>query len=199
MNGDTHSLETHALVDFDNARPSQRDARAMEVEGDLLAVVRCAVALCRVHVPNTTDLTIRLYGGWLCQRGQFTSRANRLLGCLSAARSRFNGIRVHADLALGLAAGGHSRLTGTLRTDRTPIEQKMVDTLLAMDAIHFASGGPIIILSDDDDFVPPLLACSSFRQGAVIACRERAGGRGLNDAQCRAAGVIMEAWGEFNE
>jgi hypothetical protein len=60
----------------------------------------------------------------------------------------------------------------------------MVDTLIAVDMLHYTNFNPpvsLALVTDDDDLVPALLAASLQSISACCLLRQRDVGHGLND------------------
>jgi hypothetical protein len=184
-------MEVIVLVDYDNCRVIPREFGYQDVEYNLTSIVRAVTNICRQVIPSATELRLRFYGGWIAQDGLYTARAELLLGCLDAVRGLVDGMRLIPELAIGLARYCTENLVGLVRTDRNPPQQKMVDTLIAVDALHVSQEFTIAIVSDDDDLVPAAIGVSASGKGPVHLIRRRAEGRGRNDSLCRRVGVVF--------
>jgi hypothetical protein len=178
----TAPCEALALVDYDNVRTIRRESSALDYQTNLETIVdRIADAL----PPDTRidRVSIRLYGGWIDAFNRVTPHGESLRRNLGAARSRRRGTSFSAEIAYSPAALSGEVLRGTLR--RKPCEgffyQKMVDSMLCLDAVHFAEYMPTIVASDDDDVFIGALVASKRGVYPVSLLRSRATGKGLND------------------
>jgi len=189
-----HGICACALVDYDNVRLQQKEYSPVDAAAKLLAIRRVLLQHCMSLSVIPDELHIRLYGGWLNERGHYTQRAEWVLSQINTVRGRVNGVRVVPDVVIAIAECGSKPLFGLVRTIRSLRAQKMVDTMIAVDAIHFADGrsGPLLIVSDDDDIVPPALAARA-RWEPVVLFRRRGPGQGLNDGTCESQGVSLLA------
>lgn len=182
------------LVDYDNVRPVQRETNADIVEINLLKVADGVSDAVKNVTRSVSELHLRLYGGWTLANGRFSDRGNWLFRRISAARGLRNGIRILPEVALSIAKRQERRLLGLLRVRRDSQEQKMVDAMLCVDLLHYAtvSDGPIFVATDDDDIVPALLAVEVDKCEAVCVLRHRESGIALNDDHLRACRVRVE-------
>jgi hypothetical protein len=107
-----------------------------------------------------------------------------LLALLGRFRGRRNGVRTLPALVTTLTAAPSNNLIGTLREETVPRRQKMVDCMIAVDALHFArlEDSAIVIVSDDDDLVPAVIGAAILTEYPVCWVRKRPVGVGLNDA-----------------
>jgi hypothetical protein len=137
-----------------------------------------------------SDLDVRLYGGWIDEHGRYTQRAGWLLRGLPSLARRRHGVRLFSHLATCLCCSPRATLLGTFRPIGRSRGQKMVDTMLAIDATHYATSGfPFMVISDDDDLVPALLNARAIGGKVLSVLRYRHSGTGLNDHHCITAGV----------
>lgn len=177
------------LADYDNVRLEKRERSQADVDSNLASLATAIAALLASEVSREDSIILRLYGGWITELGQYSQRGQWMLAGLQSARGLFSGVRMVPEVVTSLASRPSSHLIGLLRTQRTPLEQKMVDTLLAVDLVHFADQGQSVLLaSDDDDMVPPLLHASQ-RAVSISLARRRNQGVGLNDGTCGLHGV----------
>lgn len=181
----------HLLIDYDNARPYRAERSVIDVQANAHAIIdACLGLLCDLgHYRG--ELHVRLYGGWLTERGEYTPRGEWLLGALPSLRGRRRTWRVLPEIALSIMHYPGTPLVGSYRAARTGSEQKMVDTMLAVDMLFVATspGGKLVLVTDDDDLVPPTLAARTLTTDLLIVARRRAAGAGLNDAVCTQCGV----------
>lgn len=184
-------MQATVLVDYDNCRLSPREFAPQDVEHNLISITRAIIDICRRDMPSVSELRLRFYGGWISQDGLYTSRAEQLLRSLDVVRGLVDGMRLIPELATGLSRYCTENLIGLVRTDRNPVQQKMVDTLITVDALHVSQESIIAIVSDDDDLVPGAIGVSASGNGPVHLIRRRAEGRGKNDSLCRRVGVVF--------
>lgn len=151
------------LVDYDNVKlqPVKSALDEMFNLNDLATEIRRHLGRGEV----VTEIWLRLYGGWLDERGMYTPRATWLLSWIRDVRGYEAGIRLYPELVLSLAELPSVRLSGTCRIEKKPRTQKMVDTMMALDACHFARDGSteVVLVSDDDDLVPASMVASATR------------------------------------
>lgn len=176
-------MQTLVLVDYDNAKPNGREMSAADSYANLELIIQLLTKIAKSFCPNSGELIVRLYGGWIDERGQYTRLATWMLPSISQLRGRHNGYRVRFELALNVAAIEDYQLIGTYRRSSNPPGQKMVDTMIAVDLMHLtqSSDCPIILCSDDDDLVPSLLYAAHTKRPCALS-RARPRGAALNDA-----------------
>jgi hypothetical protein len=179
-----------ALVDYDNVKvlPDKTQGNVVENLSDLIPQLVVEALAMNAGV---SELLVRLYGGWRDERGQHSRNAQWALAALPWYRGRRNGVIVKPALAMSIAAVSHSPIDGTLRGWPRDPRQKMVDCMIAVDAVEFARQplSPVLLASDDDDLVPAALAAAAGRSGALVWLRMRREGWGLNDRLLAQAGV----------
>ncbi|WP_432571586.1 PIN domain-containing protein [Kineococcus sp. SYSU DK005] len=175
------------LVDFGSVVPAtktQADViEGLELVTELLPRVLIPAPLRR----NVIDVRIRLYGGFFAREGTATQQYSflarehrRQLGGLS------NGLRVVSELAVALACRPDARIIGTYRGGR----QRMVDQMLAQDALFLANQYDLLgLVSDDEDFFPVVLALSQATSMPIRWLRQRIDGR--NDGYLANTNVAM--------
>ena len=172
-----------ALVDYDNLRPSPRPGMHPLGPG-VRDVVEAVVIGFRRAFREVRELDIRLYGGWIDERGQRSPAALELDTALPPGRGTVHGVTVRSVIATRLLSVPEVVLRGTVRLRARRVRQKMVDGMLGCDTLFAARSGieRVGVVTDDDDLVPALLAA---RAGASTAgpvwIRRRATGSAPND------------------
>ena len=186
-----------ALIDYDNAKPSGSEVGRIQVESNLVSIVDRICQLLGEWQPGIfAEVACMFYGGWIDENGRFSQRGNWALQSLSTTRGIFHGIRVNPSLKLCPEKISSTRLVGTVRRQKGALVQKMVDTMLSLDAIHFASiSDSLIIASDDDDILPSALVASAASRCRVNLVRSRALGEGMNDGAVSSHGVRIDQTG----
>lgn len=182
-----------ALIDYDNVKGGHERARR-DVDENLAELIPVIVQEARQLGATISELVIRLYGGWIDERGRQSRNAQWLLAGLPWHRGRREGVIVKPAIATAIVAHADQVLIGSLRGWPEAPCQKMVDCMLAVDAIEFALQGvaAVLIVSDDDDLVPAALAARRRREGQrIVWLRRRRVGRGLNDAVLSRSGVVF--------
>lgn len=190
-----------ALVDYDNLRPSPRPG-TRPVGPDVRDVVEAVVLGFREAFREVQDLDIRLYGGWIDERGYRSPAALGLDAELPSDRGTIHGVTVRPVIATRLLSVPEVVLRGTVRLRARKVRQKMVDGMLGCDALFAARSGMerVGVVTDDDDLVPALLMA---RAGASTAgpvwIRRRATGSAPNDDLLVERGVrIVRLSGAFH-
>lgn len=192
-----------ALVDYDNVKATREDRSPGDVLLNLHEIVNTLVLETQRIEPMLGELLVRVYGGWVDEAGRFSSLAEWVLGALPSCRGRFRRVVVKPTLATALACRSDEPIVGTYRANLPPSGrrgQKMVDHLLALDAVFFAASQalPVILFSDDDDFVPAALAVPTMARDCRLHwLRRRTPGEGLNDASVGRAGVTFGSAGHY--
>lgn len=171
MNDET--TEVVALVDWDNVAGLRRAADDVGYE-----LRERLVDLVVGTFGSATELEVRCYSGWFQPNGALTGQGQAIRSRLSGLTGRIRNLAVRFEYADGMIASGAPGLFPLL-VDRecrcvhkTPIrEQKMVDTLMAVDAMYLAEFTQIglVTVSDDVDLAPGLAMASMQR--AFIAGR----------------------------
>lgn len=186
-----------ALVDYDNMRQVKPERTQLEVEANLATLIGQIREKAREHVASVGEIEIRLYGGWVNERGQYTRNAQWLFASLRRHWGRRDGVILKPRLITRLAARPTDPLVGTFRAFASPPGQKMVDSMLTVDAIHFSArpSGGLMIFSDDDDFVPAAIVAGMSRSQGIHWIRVRATGQGLNDRMCTQARIAFGVLG----
>lgn len=172
-----------ALVDYDNLSPPPKPGRDTPRPG-VGRVVEAVVIGFRRAFRDIRDLDIRLYGGWIDERGSRTRAAVGLNAELPLLRSTIRGVKVRPVIATRILQVPDFVLRGTVRLRARRARQKMVDGMLGCDALFAASSGMkrVGVVTDDEDLVPALLAAQagSSTPGPVWM-RRRATGAAPND------------------
>lgn len=182
-----------ACVDYDNVRLI-RERTLSDVENNLDEIldqlVKCLLAA-PLHV---SEVDVRLYGGWVTEDGIFSRNAEWAFGAVTRATGRRRGIRIITKVIISPACRPSEMLIGTVRLRQRNISQKMVDTLLTVDALHLATETyeGIFLLSDDDDIVPCAVALGVSRSKLCTLVRLRPPGVGLNDDMLCRSGVRLD-------
>jgi hypothetical protein len=184
-------MQLFVLADYDNCKLIQNERTRNDVEYNIHHLSETIFEMFSHDSQEIKEIRLRLYGGWISQEGAYTPRAEMLLSCLSDIRGLKNGIRMIPELATGLAKYCTENLIGLLRTDRNPPQQKMVDTLITVDALHLSKENNIAIVTDDDDLVPGAIAVSASGNGPIYLVRRRMEGKGRNDRLCVRIGIIF--------
>lgn len=177
-------LQSIVLIDYDNVRPRPERASG-DVEATLARLRALTLAVGAKLLGGRAEVSIRLYGGWLDERGYFTQQACWVANLVEHLRGRHGQVLLKADLALTTLCRPRDRLVGTMRSSAEGVRQKMVDTMLAVDAIHALKDRAVhvVLMTDDDDLVPAAMLAHGDLSAArpLHWIRKRAAGRGLND------------------
>lgn len=182
------------FADYDNIVPPQKEYSADDVEANLVLIVDSLVAeIASWSNHEIREVSFRFYGGWIGDSGVHTSRGGWLLSRLNAGRGLRSGIRVLPTMITAIAERAAYPLAGSFRTRSGRSEQKMVDTMLAVDLIYYArtTRHPLIVASDDDDVVPAALSASTNPCGGIWMLRHRDPHRGVNDMHLSDCGVKL--------
>lgn len=182
------------LVDYDNVRLIREERTAGDVASNLADVLPLAVAEA-ARVFGAKEIAFRLYGGWIDERGVHSYKAQWLLTGLAWYRGRHSGAIVKPSLVTALACRSMDTLLGTVRRSQAgQHHQKMVDSMIIVDAIHYCrdEGLPIMLFSDDEDLLPAALAAASMAPQAPFHwLRRRDVGSALNDALLKRAKISI--------
>lgn len=181
-----------ALIDYDNAKFHKKEYSVTDVDANLESLSEYLVARCSEMSFEPGEVAVRLYGGWINERGHLTQRCQWIVARLDTIRGLRRNVRLLPHLVHSIAQRSDLQLKGTCRTSRSPPEQKMVDTMIAVDLLHYAAlGHPILLATDDDDLVPAILAARLCRNPHIMLARRRPLGAGLNDDACLADGMRL--------
>ena len=115
----------------------------------------------------------------------------RLIGIKSA-------VRIRAELVTSMSFAPDAKLIGTYKNGG----QKMVDHMLALDAIHLGNLNnydSLLLITNDDDFVPAIIALSRNNDIPIRWLRKRQ--NGMNDHLFVNSKVIFlcdQSWSDQN-
>lgn len=182
-----------ALVDYDNVK-LQQDKNPGDVSMNLADLVPVVVSEARKALDQPRELLLRVYGGWIDEHGLQTTRAQWLLVGLSCFRGRTGPTIVKPMLVTALACRSTDTVVGTVRQTSSGLRQKMVDNMIALDALYFARDHrlPVLLFSDDDDLVPTAIVAGTIVDSVRFHwLRRRNVGSGINDALIRRAGITF--------
>lgn len=173
-----------------------RGREGIEIRAVTALQTRLATLLTRLFPGATLRTTMRIYHGW--HRGKTkTAERNafdRLVPAEAFAR-RIGSISFAPEVYLVdqlLCGGPRSVLLDTLRR-REPDqeeEQKMVDTAIVSDLLHFVrtnSGEVAIVVGDDDDLLPGVITASAWGARVYAARVTR-----LNDNRFLQTGNLIQ-------
>lgn len=181
------------LVDYDNVRLVRDERTAGDVANNLADVVPLAVAEA-ARVFGVKEAAFRVYGGWIDERGVHSYKAQWLVTGLAWYRGRQSGTIVKPLLVTTLACRSMDTLLGTVRRSNAGHQQKMVDSMIVVDAIHYCrdEGLPVMLFSDDEDLLPAALAAASMAPRTPFHwLRRRDVGSALNDALLKRAKISI--------
>lgn len=183
-----------ALVDWYNFRRRDQNSKA-DLELVTLTIVEQVSRAFAVLFPNARELDLRLYGGWITEQGWPSRHASWLHELLPVLRGRRNGLIVRPTLATSMIQFPkfHPRGTVRRRTGRADYEQKIVDGMLAFDALYAAAhvGNRVGIVTNDDDLLPGALSAHAGHPQAVVWMRTREVGSAMNDAALLSEGLTI--------
>lgn len=171
-----------ALVDYDNVC-GYRNKSKSDFELHTEVLVDTVAQSFRSVFPAVTELDVRLYGGWIDERGLYSPAALSLFEVLPGLRGRRHGLIVRPSLATTLVQFPDLMLQGTVRLQARPRRQKMVDGMIGCDTMFVAAEGltRVGVVTDDDDLVPSTLSAHAGRATLIVWMRTRPVGDGLND------------------
>jgi hypothetical protein len=130
----------HALIDYDNIVAGRIPEQSrIDVRSNLTGLANTLTIICNGLGYAVEQVSVRLYGGWIDLMERETPRAAWIRSELPRFRTRVNGLRVRMSLATSLIAFPEFHFVGTYRPQSSP-GQKMVDTMLAINAIELSSG-----------------------------------------------------------
>lgn len=181
-----------ALVDYDNFRGRDRKSKA-DIELDTETIVNAVTRTFVAAFPETSELDIRLYGGWIDEIGLPSGDAVWLHEVLPTLRGRRYGRIVRPALATAMIRFPEMLLRGTVRGQGRNRRQKMIDAMIGCDAIHMA-GEEIThvgICTDDDDVLPATLFAHESNPSVIAWIRSREVGSALNDLALLKRGLSL--------
>lgn len=186
-----------ALVDYDNVRAVKPERTQVEVESNLAQVVAQVHRVGREELGTAGEIEIRLYGGWVNEKGHYTRNAQWMFSAMRYHRGRREGILIKPQLITSLSIRPGDHLVGTFRAFASPPGQKMVDGMIMVDALHYSDSrcDSLMIFSDDDDLVPAAVTAAMNRSRGVRWIRVREDGRGLNDSLCKQSRIAFGVLG----
>ena len=186
-------MQNLALVDYDNLCEWNIHSQA-ETEYHMPQLVDDLATTFGKVFPDTREIDIRLYGGWIDEGGVMSPTANLLLPILPTLRGRRRGVIVRPSLATALIGFPDMVLNGTVRLRARRRRQKMVDGMLGCDAMYVAAAAParVALVTDDDDLVPAALSATAVASPAIVWMRPRPFGRGPNDRPLARRGVQFQ-------
>jgi uncharacterized LabA/DUF88 family protein len=171
-------MHIFALVDYDNVRPNKKEKISLDVEENLIRIANRSSEVARSYYPGTSDLFLRLYGGWRDKSSQRTTSGAWIETAASKIRRRLNGIRVLPEIVTTNFECDLPAYKGLYRDGG----QKMVDTLIVADLITIVNkfDCPVLMLSDDEDMLPGIVAVRNACR-KVTVLRNRQLGEAMND------------------
>lgn len=177
----------YALIDYDNVKEREEES-SLDVECNLDSIEN-AVIESALKMGQIREMKIRLYGGWVTEKG-FQSRSTLFVWpLLKKYRGLRRGVRISMELALAPMCCHSIKLKGLVRKRYKRNEQKMVDTMLVVDAAFIAAEFPVGVYSDDDDMIPGLLAANAVSTRSAVWYRFRDNGVRRNDEAVIAQGI----------
>ena len=185
---------TVALVDFASLVPGPKSEGAYLDAIELLWELILEVVQPRRADEMVHEVQCRLYGGWFARDGSPTEQYAWILRNTRHLRGLRTGVRVVPTIIEALLCRPGVRLWGTYKNKR----QKMVDHMLALDALSVARDGEnpcILIISDDEDYTPVVLTIET--ETAAQVCWLRQHEPGSNDQhfdQSRVELMVSELW-----
>ena len=158
-----------ALIDYDNVC-GHRNRSKSDFEPHTEGLVDAVAQTFRSVFPSVRELDLRLYGGWLDERGDFSPAALSLFEVLPVLRRRRHGLIVRPSLATTLVQLPDLVLQSTVRLQARRRRQKMVDGMLGCDAMSIVAEGltRVGVITDDDDLLPATLSAHAASAGLVV-------------------------------
>lgn len=180
-----HNAAKHgvALVDYDNLR-RRYVSSAADVAVQAQRIIETLADFFRSVFPAIDELDVRLYGGWVDERGFLSPDALGLLSVLPRLRGRNHGMIVRPSLALTMMQFPDLVLRGAVRLLSGKARQKMVDGMLGCDAVFAVREGraSVGVVTDDADLIPAMLSAHVMNDRLMVWVRRQRFGAGLNDA-----------------
>lgn len=177
----------YALVDYDNIRLVRNEFHLDHMEHSLGFIREAVSKLCKKI--DSAEIVVRIYGGWIDEEGNYTKRASLLLRCLNSYRGVVNSVRVRFELAETIIA---KKVGLVCLFNSKSNEQKMVDTMIAVDAIFLHSDYNVIIMSNDEDVIPPVFALKKHQSDSISVLVRRDLKKQYNTQLLRDHGVLVE-------
>lgn len=160
-------MKTLVLADFDNFRNKNRNSDFdFEIS---VSKIKSAIAKVEKAITNE-EILVRLYGGWLNEFGKFTPRAQILLRFLPDLRTRIGRKIVKSELALGILGSSPRENIRCLHLS-SQNKQKMVDTLISVDAVKSSEYTELVVFSKDTDLLPPILEASHSKRIILVTSK----------------------------
>jgi uncharacterized LabA/DUF88 family protein len=181
----------HALVDYDNVKLIRREYTDADVEFNILEIARAVVSCLKTSDPTLVELDIRFYGGWNTQNRAPTDLGQRVFRCVDAARTKLYGVTVRPSVATAPFSCPMATLWGFVRTDSGRKRQKMVDTLMVVDAMSLIGVDSTALVSDDQDMLPALVACH-LSSGKIVCLRGNPHGTYFFDDILKLHGIALQ-------
>jgi NYN domain len=175
-----------ALLDFRSLFAGPTSDSACRDAAELANELARTVVLSPQPGDPVHELRVRVYGGFRDRGGNPTPEYTGLLRHVGLIQGLDRGVRTTVDIALNVLHLPGDDLIATYRSG----EQKMVDTMIAADALELSGTGytSLTVVSNDDDFVPVLASVARAPERVQWLRRPRVG---LNDAMLRRQGVVL--------
>ena len=179
-------LRVTAFIDWDTARRlvphDPRIGRKRLVDREIYCLQdQIAMVLTQRSRTSHFRVSLRLYHGWYSGKTKTDDRKDLDAFCKKNRNQRvLNNVSFAPELFFGdeLLCGGHRCAiydTFRSRDGKDKPEQKMVDTSLISDILHYGhtqKKSPIIVVGDDDDLLPGVFTADSWGC-QVLLCRLR--------------------------
>jgi uncharacterized LabA/DUF88 family protein len=181
----------HTLVDYDNAIELSESVHK-NVSINLSVLSRRLARTLGSRIPDSEELFVRLYGGWLTLDNQLSHRGVWLLSEISNFRRKIEALRLRFTVVREILARSDLTLRGTYRQGG----QKMVDVMIAVDLLSLAPerDTSLVLVSDDDDLIPAVVAGAEHRNSrnpVHLLRRRKAAGSAQNDHVIQQCNVII--------
>lgn len=194
-----HQVATQglALVDYDNLE-RRHISSAVDAALQAQRIIRTLAGAFQSVFPALEELDIRLYGGWVDERGRLSPDAIGLLPVIPRLRGRNDGLIVRPSLALAMMQFPDLVLRGAVRLLSGRARQKMVDGMLGCDAVFAVREGRTIVgvVTDDADLIPAMLSAHAVNDRLTVWVRRQPVGAGMNDAALSRRGLRIHCLGE---
>lgn len=178
------TIHLTAFIDWDSAKrsvPISTQRRQLPTKAEEVNILQDGIAeiLTASSARSVFRVAIRLYHGW--HRGKTKTPERRELELLPLASRTINRVSFASEVTFGnelLCGGRRSYLYDTLRRrEDGKDEQKMVDTALTSDLLHYARtnrGGLAVVVGDDDDLLPGVFTAEAWGLGVMVLRISRA-------------------------